>query len=378
MHVALDVTSLLYARGVSRYTSNLVRALSLREGLTLSAVGASFRRRGELVKLTQELSPRLAEIVIKPYPLSLLRWLWGRGRQPPGDWLAPSNQPQVFHSWDWLQPPPSAIPTITTLHDLAMLRFPETAHPQILAAHRHSWQTIKKQNLHVLAVSEATRQDAIQLLGLRPDRVHRVYEALPWEIVTTAASLTEAYCLSVRQRLGLKKPFLLFVGVDEPRKNLARALEAWQAFASEFAFVVVGASGWGATDYRRFRHQPHFVGPVSDRLLSALYAEARLLLYPSLYEGFGLPILEAFHHGTPVVTSQSSSMAEIAGNAATLVDPFAIDSIREAIRTVLNEDEAAQDRRRQRMILRLQVFDWSLTAQHTHHLYQLVSREGQR
>ncbi|MBP9781586.1 glycosyltransferase, partial [Candidatus Woesebacteria bacterium] len=109
----------------------------------------------------------------------------------------------------------------------------------------------------------------------------------------------------------------------------------------------------------------------------ALYDQARLFLYPSLYEGFGLPILEAFHHGTPVITSNNSGMTEVAGNAAVLVDPLEFESIRDGITTILQEDQATEKIRDQRMILRLQMFRWEDTARQTLSVYQKTKQYWQ-
>lgn len=109
---------------------------------------------------------------------------------------------------------------------------------------------------------------------------------------------------------------------------------------------------------------------MSDQELSVLYAQAQLFAYPSLYEGFGLPILEAFQHGTPVITSDISAMIEVAGNAAELVDPTSVEQITEAIKKILNENKTEQQHRLQRMIIRKQMFNWNKVARQTLAVYQ--------
>ena len=114
---------------------------------------------------------------------------------------------------------------------------------------------------------------------------------------------------------------------------------------------------------------------MSDKVLAVLYSEASLFAYPCLYEGFGLPILEAFYYGTPVVTANVSSMVEVAGNAAELVDPLSVDSIRKGMEVILSETLAEQQKRVQKMVIRLQMFDWQRVAKETMAVYQTAIRE---
>jgi len=133
--------------------------------------------------------------------------------------------------------------------------------------------------------------------------------------------------------------------------------------------IVVGEKGWDSSHKIDSKHL-RFLGRVSDKQLSVLYAEAEAFAYPSLYEGFGLPILEAFHHGTPVITSDLSAMIEVSGNAAILVNPTSTEAIREGLNTILNENCLQQQQRLQRMIIRKQMFSWHKVAEQTIKVYQ--------
>jgi len=159
------------------------------------------------------------------------------------------------------------------------------------------------------------------------------------------------------------------VGTREPRKNLLRLIEAWKPLQSQIELLIAGESGWDTTENVQ-EVGLRFLGQVSDEELSVLYAEAELFAYPSLYEGFGLPILEAFHHGTPVVTSNNSGMIEVAGNAAELVDPLDVSSITKAIEKILSESNDDQKKRLQRMIIRQQMFSWKKVARETLAVYK--------
>ena len=143
---------------------------------------------------------------------------------------------------------------------------------------------------------------------------------------------------------------------------------------------AAGESGWDESEEvaKSFEHMPRFLGRVTDTQLSVLYANAEVFVYPSLYEGFGLPILESFHHGTPVLTSNNSGMAEVAGNAAELIDPTSVDSIVDGLSKLLNETKEEQSKRLQRMIIRLQMYNWDQTARETIEVYQQAIRDFEK
>jgi glycosyltransferase involved in cell wall biosynthesis len=173
------------------------------------------------------------------------------------------------------------------------------------------------------------------------------------------------------QKYQLNKPYILFVGTREPRKNLERLIQAWQPLADSVELVIAGASGWDELNIPG--KQPRILGAVSDELLCVLYKNAQLLAYPSLDEGFGLPILEAFYYNTPVLTSNRSAMKEVAGNAAELIDPESVESINKGLTNILNENPTEQKARVQRMTIRLHMFNWAETAKQTMEVYQVAA-----
>lgn len=374
MQLGFDITSLLYARGVSRYTSNLLRALAKQPGITLNLYGSSFRRKAELQALIKNLKIPTANVSLQSYPIRVLSKLWSAGLNPVKPRLPKID---IFHAWDWHFPPDQDVPLVTTIHDLAMLRLPKIAHPTILKRHQAAWEKLQNNQAHIIAVSQTTKKDIVELLGIPPKRVHVVYEALPQEVVVVGNTLTDESTTHELHHLGITKPFFLFVGTTEPRKNLKRLIQAWQPFSQEYELVVAGSTGWDESLENLEGTQPIVLGPVSDQTLATLYSRARMFLFPSLYEGFGLPILEAFHFGTPVLTSNNSGMAEVAGNAAMLVDPLEVESIQNGITELLNENTAAEKLRDQRMVLRLQLFGWEQAAQQSVAVYQDTIRDWQ-
>jgi len=375
MQVGIDITSVIYNRGVSRYTSNLVHALLQQKVINIAIYGSSLRQKDLLEKTVRDWHKEFPfvkfESVIQKYPPSLQEYLWNVFGLNPLKRLFP--QLDVFHSWDWLQPPDKNVPLVSTIHDVAILKFPETAHPRILRLPQNAWKGLKERNAQIIAVSHATKKDLIELLDFPAQNIHVIHEALPLETAQVSEKMTEEEYEEIRSRLKLDRPYLFFVGTREPRKNLMKLIEAWQPLSEKLDLVIAGESGWDGTnsqsDALKNEHL-RFLGKVSDAQLSVLYGEAEVFVYPSLYEGFGLPILEAFYHGTPVVTSNVSSLPEVAGNAAELVDPSSVKSIRFGIEKILNESKEAQQKRLQQMIIRMHQFSWEKVAEKTVEVYR--------
>lgn len=376
IHAGIDVTSILYDRGVSRYTSNLVRSLLRRKEIELSIYGSSLRQhkilKSRINTLLREsvVANKPPKIAVQSLPPSAQHYAWNWFGVNPVRKQLPEIE--VFHSWDWLQPPDKDLPLVSTIHDLAMLKFPETAHPKILTMHKAAWKRLKDRSAQIITVSQASKRDIVELLEFPAKDVHVIYESIPDEVVQVSENLTEEQEDRIKKKLLLNKPFILFVGTREPRKNLERLIKAWQPLAKDFDLLIAGEVGWDDTTNANKYSQPElrFLGKVSDRELAVLYGEASLLAFPSLYEGFGLPILEAFYHGTPVVTSNTSSMPEVTGNAAELVNPESIESIREGLNKVLNESLTQQQQRLQKMIIRMHLFNWDAVADQTIQVYK--------
>lgn len=364
--VCLDATSLQYSRGVARYTRNLIKQLVQRPELEIYLYGASWGSYSQLKTAFKEFRLPTSQVVIDHLPHRFLPKFWSVGSRLPYR-HAPTNA--IFHGWEWQLPPlQPAQNLVVTIHDLAMLRLPELVHPEVLAHHQRVWQVLKTQPASIVAVSETTKQDLIELLAIPPHKISVVPEALPEEFRLVSQTLGQDEYETIKTQLKLNQPFILFVGTLEPRKNLPRLIDAWLPLANDYQLVIAGETGWeqNLPDHQQIRR----LGSVSDQQLAVLYAEAAAFAFPSLYEGFGLPILEAFHHGTPVVTSDNSGMKEVAGNAAVLVDPFSVESIRSGLEQILNENLEQQQLRLKRMIIRQQMFSWTLAAQQMVRVYQ--------
>lgn len=373
MKIGIDISSLIYQRGVSRYTGDLVRALLKEKNTQLFLYGSSLRQqkilKTELRKVLRNVTPDRYDLKLQHFPPSFLAKLWQFGLNPVSKQF---SQLDVFHSWDWLQPPDKKIPLVSTIHDLAIIRYPAVAHPKVLKMHQHSWQILRDRKAQIIAISNSTKHDIMRFLEIPEQNISVVHEALPTQIAEISQDLSDKPELVsyLKQKLQLNKPYLLFVGTREPRKNLARLIQAWLPLANDYQLIIAGEQAWD--DSAQISKNPNlrFMGRVTDQELAVLYHHSELFVYPSLYEGFGLPVLEAFAHGVPVVSSDIPAIREVAGNAAELCNPQDEESIRQAIEKVLNEKKADSEARMKKMIIRLQLFNWQKTALQTLAVYQ--------
>ena len=266
--------------------------------------------------------------------------------------LAFDNAPDILHCTYQLPLRAKKSCNIYTIHDLVPLRLPFTT----LDNKRQTYRLLRKiaaEADHIVTVSENSKRDIVQLLGVPEERVTNTYEAVdfPRELVERPDDLVaEQLRGSYRLEMG---EYLLFYGALEPKKNVARLIDAYLLSAVDIPLVITGAVGWGNRTEAKMlqelraeeRNQPpgrrriHHFEYVSLPMLVTLIRGARAVIFPSLYEGFGLPVLEAMQLGTPVVTSRASSLPEIAGEAALYVDPYDINDIARAIKTITADSD---------------------------------------
>lgn len=265
----------------------------------------------------------------------------------------------------------SSFKTVITIHDMAQMYFRETIEEKTLVYLENELPQAAQKAHRIIAVSETTKNDIVRFLDIPPERVKVVHNGVDAAFCPVA---DPAQLDQVRTRYRLPERFLLCVGTIQPRKNLARLLEAYAKICQEHGcqhdLVLVGGDGWKSEGLRQqiqslqLSKRVHFTGYVTDADLPLLYNLADIFVFPSLYEGFGLPVLEAMACGIPVVTSNSSSLPEIAGDAALLVDPCDVESIAAGIRTLLADQELRTDFSR-KGIARAKLFTWERCAHET-------------
>jgi glycosyltransferase involved in cell wall biosynthesis len=280
----------------------------------------------------------------------------------------------IFHATEHLLMPLRGVPAVMTVHDLIFRRLPE--HHKALNRWYLNWTMplYCRRADHIIAVSEATRRDLIAAYDLPPEKITVIHEAAAPHFRPQA----EAAQVRVRQMYNLPERYLLYVGTIEPRKNLEWLLRVWTSLyqAGECPpLVIVGKRGWlsasffAALEACPARKGVILTGYVPDPDLPAIYSAATAFVFPSLYEGFGLPPLEAMACGTPVVCTRVSSMPEVVGDVALLVDPKEDLSMRQALRRITSEPELVTEMRTQGL-LRAATFSWSRAAEATVTVYQ--------
>jgi glycosyltransferase involved in cell wall biosynthesis len=314
--------------------------------------------------------PRVPGLVERwaPIPATWFERTSMRWELPRIEWLAGFD---VLFAPNFVPPPTSSRRLVLTVHDLAFRLHPETA-PMATRRWLDRLDRAVQQAAGIVAVSEATRRDLLELYPVDPERVAVIHHGVDADRFRPAPPEEVE---RIRRRHGIEGPYLLFLGGLEPRKNLPALVRAWSRLPDDTrpGLVLAGASvPWnpeGRTELHRtlaslaapVRDRVTLTGYVGHRDKVALLTGARALAFPSLYEGFGFPILEAMAVGTPVVTSDVSSMPEVAGDAAVLVDPRDEEALADGLARVI-DDDALFERLRAAGLERVRGFDWDRSA----------------
>ncbi|PYS25951.1 MAG: glycosyltransferase family 1 protein [Acidobacteria bacterium] len=293
------------------------------------------------------------------------------------------NPVDVLHV-QYTAPPFAPCPLVTTIHDLAFEHLPETFN-------RRSWMQLRltvrrtaRRAAHIITVSEYSRQDIIKTYGIAPERITVTPEAAsPHFARVTSESELGRVC----QTYGIRRDYVLSLCSIQPRKNLVRLIEAYSYLRESHSgaelpqLVLAGKKGWLESDiFRTANESPMakdilFTGYVADADLPALYSGALCFVYPSYFEGFGLPVLEAMQCGTPVIVGNRTSLPEVVGDAGILIDPFNPKDIANAIARLVS-NPSARDELRKLGIERAQRFNWLETARLTLQVYEQVRRRN--
>jgi len=363
-HYVLDArTATPHFPGIGRYVANLARALIPQlapdEHLTV------FFDPAHPLDLPSSNAVYSLPVHISPFSLRQ-QWVIPR--------LLQQHKVDVYHSAYYLMPYHTGIPTLLTLYDLIPIHYPE--HSTLKARLLFRWATALalRTAQHTLTISEAARHDFLARVRLRPERITAIslaadpiFTPQPPDVVTV-----------LRTRYALPDKFLLYLGSNKPHKNLVRLIEAWaamQAKTPDYTLVIAGA--W-LPQHPEPRQRAQalgiddrvcWLGPLPGEDLPALYTAANVFIFPSLYEGFGLPVIEAMACGTPVACANTSSLPEVAGDAAVLFDPTQTGAIVDALQQVLDDASMRADLRL-RGFRQTTEYLWQETASKTLDLYR--------
>jgi glycosyltransferase involved in cell wall biosynthesis len=369
MPIYIDVSSAVHAKaGIGRYAGSLARSLNASQPGRF----ALFYNRGRHTEPPAGLESMPSRTIRAGYkPWRMAVWM-GHLTGLYFNRLVPDAE--LFHATEHLLPPLRGVPTVLTVHDMIFKLFPE--HQKRL----NYWYLNATMPLFcqragaIITVSECSKRDIVRHYGVDPAKVVVIHEAAAPEFRPASPVAVDG----IRRQYGLPRRFIIHVGTIEPRKNLSRLLEALQRLRDgglRIPLVVVGGKGWLYDDlFRRLqeleiRDDVHFPGYVPAADLPILYSAATMAAMPSVYEGFGLPVLEAMACGTPVVCSEASSLPELGGEAARYFDPYQVEAMVDAIQMVWTSEEL-QAEMRKAGLEQAAKFSWDQTAEETREVYQ--------
>ena len=367
MRVAIDARK-LHDFGIGTYIRNLLRHLARIDRDTEFVLLCQDRDLG----VAADLGPNF-RTVLEPSPNYSLR------EQLHIPWVLRRERPDVFHAPHYVLPTAVRSRSVVTIHDCIHLMFPQYLPNRAAYAYARAtmWSAAHRSDC-ILTVSEASKRDILHFFRIPAGKIVVAYNAIEERFWREPADEDIA---RVRERYQLDHPFVLYVGNIKPHKNLVRLIEAFDGLRrlgfEELKLLIIGDEISRLPALRRavHSHKLHkhvrFLGYQPDDTLAVLYRLAALFVFPSLYEGFGLPPVEAMASGTPVVTSNVSSLPEVTGDAAVLVDPYDVESIVDGMRRVLTDPELAAEMRR-RGIVRAREFSWERSVARTHEVYQQV------
>jgi glycosyltransferase involved in cell wall biosynthesis len=366
MLIAFDGTTLRPGRtGVGYYSEHLLHHLAE------EAVG------DELIVLSNRpvdtTRPLPARVHVSAHPWRTPRMVWMQTTAPR---LLRKLQPDIVHFTNGMVPLASPVPTVVTIHDMSLTIYPRY-HPQRrVLLNRPLVDLAARRADAIITVSQSAKRDIVGLYGISPDRVHVVHEAAApsFRRVSDRAELDR-----VRERYGLADRFILYVGTIEPRKNLPNLIEAFarrrQAGELRHQLVCAGPYGWLSRDVEQridrldLERSVRFTGYVPFDDLPALYTLAEMFVFPSLYEGFGLPVIEAMACGTPVITGHVPALEEVGGGAVEHVENLDAASIGDALVSLARNGERREELRA-KGLERSSRFSWQRAARETLDVYR--------
>lgn len=371
MRIGIDIRK-LNDFGVGTYVKNLIRQLGQIDQDTEYVLLC----RSDDCNITNELSENFRAIPDSSNQYSLREQL-----------SVPFNlfrsSPSLFHTPHYVLPVLTPCKSIVTIHDCIHLLFPQYLRNRLASTYAHTmfWIAVHKAR-RILTVSEASKRDILKLFDLPEEKVTVIYNAIDERFYKECS---EENLVRVRERYQLNDRFLMYAGNIKPHKNLELLIDAFALLRKDglddLKLLVTGSEISKYAPLRRavHRHNLHkhvrFLGYQSEETLSILYRLAYVFVFPSLYEGFGLPPLEAMASGTPVVVSNVSSLPEIVGNAGVLVNPYEARSIADGISQVVC-DNTLREELKVRGLARARLFSWKESVTKIHKIYKEIAEDS--
>lgn len=376
MRIGIDYTSAAtQGAGIGRYTRELIQALT---ALPSANQYTLFYASPQKMRSDEFRNPQSAfRIKHLPFHDKWLARIWHRAQLPIPIELI-TGKIDLFHSPDFTLPPTlPGVPKLLTVHDLSFIRDPNSAWPSLRAYLMKAVPRSVKRATHVLADSQATKDDLVELFNTPPEKITVLYSGVDARF-KPIRDRAEVERVREKYKIG-SRPFVLSVGTLQPRKNYRRLIEAYAKLNNDqLDLIIGGGKGWMFNDILAqvmelgLADRVHFIGFVDDEDLPTLYSAADLFVYVSLYEGFGLPLLEAMACGTPVIGSNTSSLPEVIGDVGLQVDPKNIEAITAAMSQLLGQSEL-RDRSSAAGIDRAKQFTWNKAARELLSIYEQLS-----
>lgn len=296
----------------------------------------------------------------------------------PGSALLRNERVDLYHSTDHMVPRLRGTPVLATVMDAIPLSHPQWISTRLRSSKRWLWRKSTRWADHIVTISEFAKREIVEHFGIAEERVSVIHLGVSERYFE---AISEQKRSQILERYGLPPHFFLFVGTLQPRKNIERIIRAHAILPHEYQkacpLVVVGREGWGCDEVvselaaMEAAGYARWLKYLPDPDVRSLMQSAQALVFPSLYEGFGLPVVEAFASGLPVITSNTTALPEVAGDAALLVDPESTESIADSMRQVM-ENGALVRQLRERGLTRARELSWSACAQKTFDLYRKI------
>lgn len=331
MRVGIDISQIVYeGTGVSRFTKGLIDAILKYETSHEWVFFLSSLRKKPDSKIVEAIKNKGYKLVQYPLPPSALSFFWNDLHTVKVETIL--GELDWFISSDWTEPP-STGKKATVVHDLTFKRYPETVDSTIQSVQKKRFTWIEKESLLIFADSKSTKDDLVDIMGYTDKNIVVNYPG----VVTHKQSYEKVQ--ATKRKYNLQKPFILSVGKLEPRKNIKRLIDAYGQISDDVELAIVGQSGWDhdTKEQNKSNEKVRWLGYIPDEELYALYQASEFFIFPSIWEGFGYPAIEAMQLGCACALSNTSSLAELGTDAAFLFDPWDTVSIKHALETLLTD-----------------------------------------
>ena len=331
MKIGIDISQIAYrGAGVARFTEGLVKTICRYDKInkwTFVYYSLRLNLNQDLEEIIRKSGNRLIKLKV---PQTFLSLVWNDLHRFSIEKIV--GNLDWYITSDWIEPPTKELKKATIVHDLVYFRYPETVDKKIRAQQEKRLSLVKTESKLIIADSQQTKKDLQEFLKIPANKVEVIYPGVEIE------KINKNDVRGTIKKFKIKRKFILTVGKIEPRKNIQKLIEAFDKIKNkDLELVVIGAPGWGTK--LKPKKNVRLLGFVTDQELTHLYNSCLFFVYPSIWEGFGYPVVEAMKYGVPVATSNTSSLKEIAEGYALLFDPNKTSEIKKSLELLIDDKE---------------------------------------